>query len=41
MQIPSKNIIRWTKQGIERKEGGGRKVKDPKMEKELFIWIVD
>ena len=34
--IPIKNIKRWCEQGVERKEGAGRKRWDPSMENELY-----
>lgn len=37
--IPSKNIIRWCQQGVERKMGAGRKILDPTMEEKLYKWI--
>lgn len=35
---PIKSIKRWIKVGFMRKKGGGRKTKDPQMEKELYKW---
>lgn len=32
---------RWIKVGWERKKGGGRKTKDPEMEKRLYQWYVE
>jgi hypothetical protein len=37
--IPSKNVIRWCRNGARRKPGAGRKVLDPGMEKKLAEWI--
>lgn len=34
--IPSKNVIRWCKNGAHRKPGAGRKVLDPEMEEKLY-----
>ena len=36
MNVPIKNITRWCEEGIERKEGAGRKRLDPEMEEKLF-----
>ena len=36
--VPSKSLKRWLKVGHERKKGGGRKTKDPDMEKQLYLW---
>ena len=36
--VPLKSLKRWMKVGCERKKGGGRKTKDPEMEKLLFRW---
>lgn len=36
--VPPKSLKRWLKVGYLRKKGGGRKTKDPAMEKELFNW---
>ena len=38
--IPIKNIKRWCEQGVERKEGAGRKRMDPEMESELHRRII-
>lgn len=38
--IPIKNIKRWCEQGVDRKEGAGRKRMDPKMESELHRRII-
>ena len=35
---PIKSLKRWLKVGYIRKKGGGRKTKDPNMEKELYEW---
>ena len=37
--IPPKSIKRWIIYGPSRQKGGGRKIKDPKMEIELLKWI--
>lgn len=34
--VPIKSLKRWLKVGHERKKGGGRKTKDPAMEKKLY-----
>lgn len=39
--VPLKSLKRWMKVGCERKKGGGRKTKDPLMEKNLYAWYVD
>ena len=39
--IPIKNIKRWCEQGVDRKEGAGRKRLDPLMEDELYKRIID
>ena len=39
LKISEKNIKRWLKNGIERKKGAGRKIRDPKMEKDLKDWM--
>ena len=36
--VPLKSLKRWMKVGCERKKGGGRKTKDPAMEKNLYNW---
>lgn len=36
--ISSKSIMRWSKNGIIRKKGAGRKHIDPQMEKKLYKW---
>ena len=36
--VPLKSLKRWIKVGCERKKGGGRKTKDPLMEKNLYDW---
>lgn len=36
--VPIKSLKRWINIGAERKKGGGRKIKDPVMEKKLFAW---
>ena len=40
-EVPSKNIKRWCKLGINRKKGGGRKSKYPKLESDLINWYND
>ena len=40
-QVPLKSLKRWMKVGCERKKGGGRKTKDPEMEKELYQWYLE
>jgi len=39
--VPLKSLKRWMKVGCERKKGGGRKTKDPLMEKNLHNWYVE
>ena len=39
LNIPSKNVIRWCQNGVEKKMGGGRKILDPEMERKVFKWI--
>ena len=39
--VPLKSLKRWMKVGCERKKGGGRKTKDPLMEKNLYNWYRD
>ena len=39
--VPLKSLKRWMKVGCERKKGGGRKTKDPIMEKNLYNWYRD
>ena len=51
--VPLKSLKRWIKVGPERKKGkvifsiifhilgGGRKIRDPEMEKTLFNWYED
>jgi len=39
--VPLKSLKRWMKVGWERKKGGGRKTKDPIMEKNLYEWYKD
>lgn len=39
--VPLKSLKRWMKVGCERKKGGGRKTKDPLMEKNLYSWYID
>eukprot|EP00347_Sterkiella_histriomuscorum_P021967 403332147 len=36
--VPLKSLKRWMKVGWQRKKGGGRKTKDPEMEKRLYNW---
>lgn len=38
--VPLKSLKRWQKVGCERKKGGGRKTKDPEMEKRLYHWYL-
>ena len=38
--VPLKSLKRWIKVGCERKKGGGRKTKDPEMEKRLYHWYL-
>jgi hypothetical protein len=38
---PIKSLKRWLKVGHERKKGGGRKTKDPHMEKHLYKWYLN
>lgn len=40
-KVPIKSLKRWLKVGYERKKGGGRKIKDPKMEELLYRWYQD
>lgn len=37
-KVPLKSLRRWIQIGHERKKGGGRKVRDPKMEVKLYYW---
>ena len=39
--VPIKSLRRWVKVGYIRKKGGGRKVKDPKMEKKIYKWYLE
>jgi hypothetical protein len=39
--VPLKSLKRWMKVGCERKKGGGRKTKDPLMEKNLYSWYIE
>jgi hypothetical protein len=39
LKIPQKNIVRWCKSGIHRKEGAGRKIGDVEMERKVLNWI--
>ena len=41
LNVPLKSLKRWIKVGCERKKGGGRKTKDPIMEKNLYQWYID
>lgn len=41
LNVPLKSLKRWMKVGCERKKGGGRKTKDPLMEKRLYDWYID
>jgi hypothetical protein len=38
--VPLKSLKRWTIVGYERKKGGGRRIKDPEMEKKLLDWCL-
>jgi hypothetical protein len=38
--VPIKSLKRWKIIGHERKKGGGRKQKDPEMEKRLLDWCL-
>jgi hypothetical protein len=38
---PIKSLKRWMKVGPLRKKGGGRKTKDPEMERELYQWYLE
>jgi hypothetical protein len=38
---PIKSLKRWMKVGHMRKKGGGRKTKDPQMEKHLYKWYLN
>jgi transposase-like protein len=40
LQIPCKNIKRWSTQGVYRKTGGGRKRSSPKMEQDIKKWML-
>lgn len=40
-KVPPKSLKRWIKVGCERKKGGGRKTKDPKMEQDLYQWYLE
>jgi len=39
--VPIKSLKRWMIVGCNRKKGGGRKTKDPKMESDLHSWYLD
>jgi transposase-like protein len=39
--IPQKNIVRWCKNGVYRKEGAGRKIGDSEMERFVIQWITE
>lgn len=39
--MPLKSLKRWIEIGPDRKKGGGRKVRDPEMERELFMWYLN
>lgn len=41
MEIPSKNIRRWIREGPYRKKGCGRKSIDLEMEKKVYDWCID
>lgn len=41
MDVPLKSLKRWMKVGCERKKGGGRKTKDPVMERNLYEWYIE
>jgi len=36
--VPLKSLKRWLRVGCQRKKGGGRKTKDPLMERNLYQW---
>lgn len=38
--IPAKNIRRWKEEGINRKVGAGRRIKDIDMELNLRRWLI-
>lgn len=38
-RICKKNIERWTKCGVDRKKGAGRKTLNPRMERQLIDWV--
>ena len=40
-KVPVKSLKRWLKVGFMRRKGGGRKTKDPDMEKTLNLWYQD
>ena len=40
-KVPTKSLKRWLKVGFLRKKGGGRKTKDPDMEKLLYQWYLE
>ncbi len=39
LNIPCKNIKRWSLEGIARKRGGGRSKMNPTLEEDVFRWI--
>ncbi len=39
LDIPCKNIKRWSTEGVSRKRGGGRRRSSPLMEAEVRNWI--
>ena len=39
LQIPCKNIKRWSQQGVERKKGGGRKRFSPETERSVAQYL--
>ncbi len=41
LKVPLKSLKRWLSVGAERKKGGGRKIKDPEMEKKLYDWYTE
>lgn len=41
INVPLKSLKRWLIVGSERKKGGGRKTKDPQMEKLLYNWYLE
>ena len=41
LNLRTKSINFWIKNGPIRKKGGGRKIKDPKMEEKVFKWYIE